>query len=160
MRDTPIGSRIPGYYYIKRVAGLPGDTLRIRDNVLYIKPKGEKEFRRADEFSDSFRKICSGKGGYQGHSPLGLLAGKDGNKNESVDYTVPENSYFALGDNTNNSMYSRFWGPVPHRNLIGRPLNVFWPVSRRWGLADSPEPLDCPTVFPQDSRQPTAMRRQ
>lgn len=147
------GQGLPGYYYIKRVAGVGGDTLKIRDNVLYIRPKGESEFRRADEFSDSFRKIYSGKGGYQGHAPLGILA-------EGQEFTVPDGAYFALGDNTNNSLDSRFWGPVPHRNVIGRPLNVFWPVSRRWGFVDRLPPLDCDTVFPEKSTQPTAMRRQ
>ena len=144
---------LPGYYYIKRVAGVGGDTLKIKDNILYIRPKGESEFRRADEFSDSFRKIYSWKGGYQGHAPLGLLA-------DGKEFTVPDGAYFALGDNTNNSLDSRFWGVVPHRNVIGRPLNVFWPVSRRWGFTDRLPPLDCDTVFPEKSTQPTAMRRQ
>ena len=144
---------LPGYYYIKRVAGIGGDTLKIKNNILYIRPKGENEFRRADEFSDSFRKINSMKGGYQGHAPLGLLA-------DEREFTVPDGAYFALGDNTNNSLDSRFWGVVPHRNVIGRPLNVFWPVSRRWGLTDRLPPLDCDTVFPEKSTQPTAMRRQ
>ena len=137
-----------GYYFIKRVAGIGGDTLKIKDNILYIRPKGESEFRRADEFSDSLRKIYSGKGGYQGHAPLGLLAG-------GKEFTVPEGTYFALGDNTYNSQDSRYWGAVPHRNVIGRPLNVFWPISRRWGVVDRLPPLDCDTVFPKKSTLPT-----
>ena len=147
------GKELPGYYYIKRVAGVGGDTLKIENNTLLIRPKGETEFRRSDEFGEAFRKINSMKGGYQGHAPLGLLA-------DGREFTVPEGSYFALGDNTNNSLDSRFWGAVPHRNVIGRPLNVFWPVSRRWGFTDRLPPLDCDTVFPEKSTQPTAMHRQ
>jgi signal peptidase I len=146
-------SAASGYYYIKRIAGIGGDTLKIVDNVLYIRPKGEKEFRRADELCPQMKKIYSFRGGYQGHAPLGLLA-------DEQEITVPEKCYFALGDNTNNSLDSRMWGVVPHRNIIGRPFNIFWPISRRWGFVDRLPPLDCATVFPQKSTQPKAMRLQ
>ena len=56
-----------GYYYIKRLVGLPGDTLKIVDNILYIKPEGETEFKPATAFSDKFRRLYSFEGGYQGH---------------------------------------------------------------------------------------------
>ena len=142
------GRRIPlversGYYYIKRVAGLPGDTLMIKDDgYLYIKPKGETEFRRADEFDPRFGKVFSGNGGYHGYSNDEPRA-RYLRKGESV--TVPKRHYFMLGDNTNFSMDSRYFGAVPRRNLVGRAFFVFWPCSRRWGLADSKAPLDEPT---------------
>lgn len=143
-----------GYYYIKRLVGLPGDTLKIEDNRLMIKPKGESEFKCADEFSDKFKKIYSFKGGYQGHKADGILA--DGRV-----ITVPENCYFAMGDNTNHSLDGRNWGFVPRRNIVGLAMNVFWPISRRWGLVDTNEPLEIPTVMPPDPRQqPSAMRLQ
>ena len=147
------GLPLAGYYYIKRIAGIGGDTLKIVDNVLYIRPKGEKEFRRADELCPQMKTLYSFRGGYQGHAPLGLLA-------DEQEITVPEKCYFALGDNTNNSLDSRMWGVVPHRNIIGRPFNIFWPVSRRWGFVDRLSPLDCATRFPKKSTQPTAMRLQ
>ena len=153
LRTLHDGRSLPGYYYIKRIAGIGGDTLKIRDNILYIRPKGDTEFHRADELSPKMKKLYSFRGGYQGHAPLGLL--KDG-----VEFTVPENCYFAMGDNTMNSLDSRMWNVVPHRNIIGRPLNIFWPVSRRWGFVDRLEPLDVPTVYPEKSTQPTAMRLQ
>ena len=130
-----------GYYYIKRVAGLPGDTLKIEGGVLYIRPKGESRFRRADELDPRFKKIFSGKGGYQGYTndPRAryLCDGKA--------WTVPKRHYFMLGDNTNFSKDSRYFGPVPRRNLVGRAFLVFWPISRRWGAADSKAPLGEPT---------------
>lgn len=147
------GRPLTGYYYIKRIAGIGGDTLKVVDNVLYIRPKGEKEFRRADELCPQMKKLYSFRGGYQGHAPLGLLA-------DGMEITVPDQCYFALGDNTNNSLDSRMWGAVPHRNIIGRPFNIFWPVSRRWGFVDRLAPLDCATRFPKHSTQPTAMRLQ
>ena len=139
-RRVPLSER-SGYYYIKRVVGLPGDTLKIEKGYLYIKPKGRNEFIRADEFDPRFKKIFSGKGGYQGYTndPRAryLLEGKE--------YTVPKRHYFMLGDNTNFSMDSRYFGAVPRRNLVGRALFVFWPCSRRWGLTDTKTPLDEPT---------------
>ena len=130
-----------GYYYIKRLVGLPGDTLQISDNILMIRPKGEKEFRPAWEFSDAFRKVYSLKGGYQGHKADGLLS-------LGGELTVPDGHYFALGDNTNFSLDGRNWGFIPRRNMVGLAVMIFWPVSRRWGLADSPAPLDVPTGEP------------
>jgi len=47
---------------------------------------------------------------------------------------VPEHGYFAMGDNSANSLDSRYWGPVPEENLVGRGLFVYWPFNRHWGL--------------------------
>ncbi len=134
-------SDLSGYYYIKRLAGLPGDTLKIADNRLYIRPKGETAFRRADELDPRFEKLFSQLGGYQGYwnEPRADFL------REGEEYTVPEGHYFMLGDNSRFSLDSRFFGGVPRRNLVGRALWVFWPFSRRWGIADSAEPLGIPT---------------
>lgn len=130
-----------GYYYIKRLAGLPGDTLKIVDNVLYIKPAGEKEFKPATAFSDKFKRIYSFEGGYQGHIASELLA-------PGLELEVPKDMFFALGDNTSNSLDGRNWGFIPRKNMIGRGLNVFWPLSRRWGWVDTKPQLKDRTVLP------------
>ena len=143
-----------GYYYIKRLVGLPGDTLKIVDNILYIKPEGETEFKPATAFSDKFNRVYSFEGGYQGHIASELLA-------PGLELKVPKDMFFALGDNTSNSLDGRNWGFIPRKNMIGRGLNVFWPISRRWGLVDRLPPLDTPTVLPSDPRyQPSAMSMQ
>ena len=49
-------------------------------------------------------------------------------------FKVPEDGYFALGDNSYNSYDSRYWGPVPEENLVGRGLFVYWPFNQHWGL--------------------------
>ena len=134
-------AELSGYYYIKRLAGLPGDTLRIKDNHLYIRPRGEKEFRPVEELDERFAKIFSGKGGYQGYwSGMGEIFPSPGE-----DYVVPDGHYFMLGDNSRFSLDSRFFGAVPRRNLVGRAFWVFWPFSRRWGIADTVPPLDLDT---------------
>lgn len=137
LSSQPMG----GYYYIKRIAGLPGDTVRIDGKILKIRKKGETEFRPASEIDPGFAKTDSMKGGYHGHIPDGLLA-------EGREVTVPDNCYFALGDNTSNSFDSRNWGFIPRRNMIGLAVNVFWPISRRWGIVDTKPPIDEPTVLP------------
>ncbi len=130
-----------GYYYIKRLVGLPGDTLKIVDNILYIKPKGETEFKPATAFSDKFKRLYSFEGGYQGHIASELLA-------PGLELKVPKDMFFALGDNTSNSLDGRNWGFIPRKNMIGRGLNVFWPISRRWGFVDTKPQLKGKTVLP------------
>ena len=143
-----------GYYYIKRLVGLPGDTLQISDNILMIRPRGEKEFRPAWEFSPAFNKVYSLKGGYQGHKADGLLS-------LGGELTVPEGHFFAMGDNTNFSLDGRNWGFIPRRNMVGLAVMIFWPVSRRWGIVDTRPPLDTPTVMPREPFfQPSAMSMQ
>lgn len=147
-RNAPL----PGFFYIKRLVGMPGDTLRIDGNMLMIRPAGEKNFRPATDFSPRFEKLYSGKGGYHGHVADGALA-------NGAEITVPADCYYALGDNSRNSLDSRYWGAVPRRNVIGRAFNVFWPVTRRWGWIDDLEPLDIPSGVPNpyrnDSQTPT-----
>lgn len=141
-----------GPYYIKRLVGLPGDTLRISKGMLYVKPEGEKEFKPITELDPRFKKLYSGQGGYQGHqnficdysspdgySPTPIL----GSANDTI--TLPKDQYFMMGDNTGFSSDGRFWGTVPRENIVGTALFVFWPFSRRWGIVDNKEPLGVPT---------------
>ena len=51
-----------------------------------------------------------------------------------------------LGDNTKFSADSRMWGVVPRRNIVGRPIIIFWPFSRRWGLPDRADALPMKTA--------------
>ncbi|MBR2374524.1 MAG: signal peptidase I [Lentisphaeria bacterium] len=131
-----------GFYYVKRLVAMPGDTVRLKDNQLYVKPAGEKEFKKIQHIAPRTARLYSGKGGYQGHlSVMGdyKLFGAD------EDYVVPADHYFMLGDNSAFSLDSRFFGAVPRRNLVGRSWFIFWPFSRRWGLTDRLDPIDEPT---------------
>lgn len=145
---------LAGYYYIKRLAGLPGDTLKIIDNILLIRPAGEDKFVPVYEIAPKFRKLYTFKGGYLGHWADGILA-------NGQEITVPENHFFALGDNTYNSLDGRNWGFIPRKNMIGLAVNIFWPVSRRWGLVDTLDPLDVDPGHIMDARkQPVGMNMQ
>ena len=148
-------SELSGYYYIKRLVGLPGDTLKIEDDQLWIRPRGETEFRKVQELAPKLAKLYSGEGGYQGHSNWmdgrpGPFLGLPG-----AEFTVPEDSYFMLGDNTRFSLDSRAWGVVPRRNIVGRAWLVFWPFSRRWGLADRAGAYPVPTGEPKRGTFPS-----
>jgi signal peptidase I len=108
-------------FFIKRLTGVPGDTLRIESPLLYANGKV------ADGFG--FRRVMSAKEGYRGYAP-----GRDYLSDGTKTYTVPPRHFFAMGDNSYNSYDSRWWGPVPEENLVGRGLLVYWPFNRHWGL--------------------------
>jgi len=108
-------------FYINRLGGLPGDELRIDPPLLYI----NREL--ADGFG--FARIMAAKPPYRGYGP-----GRDYLAKPNDSFTVPPHGYFALGDNSYNSYDSRYWGPVPEENLVGRGLFVYWPFNRHWGL--------------------------
>jgi signal peptidase I len=108
-------------FYIKRLAGLPGDMLRIAPPFLYINGKKAE--------SSGFRRVMEAKSSYRGYASGGNYLPQPGQS-----FTVPAHGYFALGDNSHNSYDSRYWGPVPEENLVGRGLLVYWPFNRHWGF--------------------------
>lgn len=110
-------------HYIKRLAGVPGDTLRIDAPNLFINGK------LADLWV--FRRVMSCENGYRGYSNMAMfpyLSSPD------ADFKVLPKNYFALGDNSYASFDSRGWGLVPEQNVAGRGFFVYWPFSKRWGL--------------------------
>ncbi len=129
-----------GYYYIKRLIGLPGDTIKIINNNVYICPEGENEFKIITKFSPKFEKLYSSKGGYHGHWNVAYA-----NDLSENGFKVPDDSYFMMGDNSRNSLDSRFWGTVPRKNIVGKALFIFWPISRRWGVTDRMGPINTNT---------------
>jgi signal peptidase I len=140
------GGPLAGFYYIKRLAGLPGDTLRITNNMLYVKTKDSDKFVPVTELDERFKKIYSGQGGYHGHHN-GFAGGQRATYlgSESETLKVPKDHYFMLGDNSLSSADSRDWGLVPRRNIVGKASFIFWPFSRRWGRVDRTEPFPVKT---------------
>ena len=124
-------------YYIKRLVGLPGDRIEIRQPAKMIADGGPPPgtgggmlFRNGKpiEGSDAFGANARKDGLYPGYTNEGLLGvGKI--------MAVPERSYVALGDNSPRSKDSRFWGYVPEKDVVGRPLFIYYPLTKRWGPA-------------------------
>jgi signal peptidase I len=108
-------------FYIKRLAGLPGDELRIEPPLLYVNGKVAE--------GAGFARVMSAQNGYRGYAP-----GRDMLADPERPYGVPPARYFAMGDNSFNSYDSRYWGPVPEENLVGRGFLVYWPFRPHWGL--------------------------
>lgn len=114
-----------GEHYIKRLAGVPGDVLRIDQPRLYINGQEAKAF--------AFRRVESLKGGYTGYvNDQG--GGMRYLRDPGATVTVGQNEFFALGDNSANSADSRYWGFVPAQNVVGRGLFVYWPFTSHWGF--------------------------
>ena len=220
-----------GQFYIKRLVGIPGDILRIRNNkqAFLVDAQGN-ETPLSDKHHPAFKKIYSFNAGYHGHTrayekakpylidgdneiqirhgslimaaftkddkgnyayntgpilqqdpdgkfywklhtlakadtdtfelhtdtahvyfkkeggiyALYSIIHKDGYEarfeEEYDEYKLGDNQYFMLGGNSEHSLDSRYWGPVPRKNIIGTAFSVFWPFSHRWGFADGYEP--------------------
>lgn len=120
MRDPLTGRQIDEYY-IKRLVGLPGDTLEIKDYTLYRNGApitGAAAFAKNARRSDHYV-------GYRNLMSLGV--------GETM--TVPPNHFLALGDNSADSKDGRYWGYVPAKEAVGRPLFIYYPFTKRWGPA-------------------------
>lgn len=113
-------------YYIKRLAGIPGDKLEIKAPVLY---RNGAPITGAKAFASNAAQTGKFPGYRNGPRDEGsiLRAGEV--------YTVPPDSYVALGDNSANSQDSRYWGTVPAKDVVGRPLFIYYPFTKRWGPA-------------------------
>jgi signal peptidase I len=107
-------------YYIKRLVGLPGDELRVAPPLLYVNGTPAEGI--------GFGRVMRAQDGYHGYAAVGDFS------DVGETHRVPENHFFAMGDNSYNSFDSRYWGPVPEENLVGRGLFVYWPFTSHWGL--------------------------
>jgi signal peptidase I len=114
-------------YYIKRLAATGGQTLRIDPPKLYVDGQVSE--------LPSLQRVMSCQDGYAGYSNSSAGGGSFPILGSpETEYTVPRASYFALGDNSYHSSDSRYFGPVPEQNVVGRGLVVYWPFVGRWGL--------------------------
>jgi signal peptidase I len=114
-------------YYIKRLIGTPGDTLEIREPGIF---RNGKPITGSEAFDANARRTGLYRGYFNGNPSVGANYLKAGEK-----LTVPPDGFFAMGDNSGNSQDGRYWGFVPLRDAIGRPLVIYYPFTKRWGPA-------------------------
>jgi signal peptidase I len=121
--------------FIKRVIGLPGETVSIRNKRVFVNGRllDEPYAFHADE----------------GVWPDDASVSEDRRRRDQLAPTsVPDDSYFVLGDNRDDSSDSRFWGPVPAGNIEGRALFVYWSFPPR--ASDAPSGWRAVARFPVD----------
>ncbi|MDD5731116.1 MAG: signal peptidase I [Candidatus Omnitrophica bacterium] len=94
--------------FIKRLVAVGGENVEIRNGSIYINdlPVTEPEFSKRYYYN---------RGDY----------GEEGKK-----ITVPKDCYFVLGDNSQSSQDSRYWGFVPAKNMLGKAILIYWPLNR------------------------------
>ena len=117
-----------GLYVVKRIMGIPGDRIHLRDGVVYRNGERLDEpyvIHKTDGYNpyrDNFPAVPPAD--YNGVTPEWQLILKQHIQGD--DLLVPPDSYFGMGDNRDVSLDSRYWGFIPKENVIGRPLFVYW----------------------------------
>jgi signal peptidase I len=119
----------PGLFLVKRIVGVPGDRIHLRGGALYRngqklnEPYVQHDQGDYNPYRDNFPAV----------PPLAMygVTSRDWELTlpsniQGDDVVVPLNSYFAMGDNRDVSKDSRYWGFVPRKNVIGRPLFIYW----------------------------------
>jgi len=116
--------------YVKRVIGVPGDHIREKDRVIYLNGKPLAEpyvvhtINNYDPWRDNFP---SAEPEFAGDPQMNARMLEMVHQNvRDGELIVPEGSYFAMGDNRDNSLDSRYWGLVPLDNIEGKPFVIFW----------------------------------
>jgi len=98
----------PRFDFIQRIVGLPGETLEIKNNRIFI-----NDIILKDSLSPDILYFSRGSFGIKGNPIL-----------------IPEDNYFVLGDNSANSRDSRYWGFLHKNNIKGKAYKIYWPLSR------------------------------
>ena len=122
----------PGQHFVKRVVAIPGDRVRLVDKHVYVNGVRQNDSYATfkSRWHDSFRDEFPDGGLYAAdRNSVGWL--QQAHKlTEDGELIVPEDSYFVLGDNRDDSYDSRYWGFVPRENIVGRPLVIYWSMNR------------------------------
>lgn len=120
----------PTRSYVKRVVGEPGDTLQMRDKVMYVNgdPLEEPYARYVDREGDA---IHPGMRWQSGHLIASTSRGYHPTRDNWGPLVVPGEQFFVLGDNRDNSEDSRYWGFVPRHAIKGRPWFVYYSFDSR-----------------------------
>ena len=141
----------PRLDYIKRCVGLPGDTLEVKDNLVYIngEPEGEQEFikKRFDPESGFYVNY------YQITKPDGreyTIRKFDERSSRYANFgpvVVPDDHLFMMGDNRDNSADSRYWGYMPEDNVVGQPLVIYFSWDKHKPFFNLPAAIRWERIF-------------
>jgi len=128
----------PLQHFVKRVIALPGDHLRMENKVVWVNGHQLTEHYAVYD-SESHSRFPPGLAYEQisGNWTVQLQSVVHGNE-----VIVPQNSYFVLGDNRDDSSDSRSWGFVPRENVVGRPWLIYFSVAATPGGMETAEAAD------------------
>ena len=158
--------------YVKRVIGLPGDVVEVRDSNVFIngQPLEEHVVTAANPPDDKFETdeneggaplkilndpVAAGEKSYDVYldpERHRLMRHPDGTFSGDGKFFVPEGHYFAMGDNRDNSLDSRFWGYVPRNAIIGRAMFVYWSYDESAPRSNAPVPFNFISDFVSNTR--------
>ena len=105
----------PDKDYIKRVIGLPGDVIELKNGNIFINGKQIDEHAYLNDSVKTYNQTC--------------LQETQGCIKDNIPLKVSADSYFVLGDNRGNSADSRYFGFVPKSAVIGKSMFIYWPIS-------------------------------
>ena len=120
----------PAQHFVKRVVGVPGDRVRLINKRVFVngvlQPEPFVQHIRPERlaYRDDFPRTDV--------PDMGVTANWWAEMRKLVEdkqLIVPEDSYFVMGDNRDDSQDSRYWGFVPRENIVGRPLLIYWSAS-------------------------------
>lgn len=115
--------------YVKRVIGIPGDHIKLVNKQVFVngKPLTEPYTIHQDNSLNYRDNFPVGEPDYSGDPQMAARASEMLRDNVvNGELVVPPDNYFAMGDNRDNSLDSRYWGMVPRDNITGKPVIVFW----------------------------------
>ena len=136
----------PSLHLVKRVIGLPGDRLRMRNRQVFIngspidEPYAVYSSAREDSFRDDFPHLQSTDPDVDSRWWMQMHHLVD-----RGELYIPAGQYFVLGDNRNDSEDSRYWGLVPRSSIVGEPLLVYFSLRDSAGDAELPHDGVSPT---------------
>jgi len=118
-----------GTYVVKRIIGVPGDKIHLRNGVVYRNGVALDEpyiLHDRDNASDFYRNNFPAVAGSEGEGLSVNWLVDLSTHIQGEDLVVPPDSYFAMGDHRGVSLDSRYWGFIPKENVIGRPMFIYW----------------------------------
>ncbi len=119
----------PDLFLVKRVVGIPGDHIHLRNGVVFLNGKAQVEpetEKTNDQIYMPYRDDFPAVPPSEGSDVTATWAAELPTHIQGEDLVVPAGDYFCMGDNRPLSLDSRYWGFVPRANIVGRPLFVYW----------------------------------
>ena len=126
----------PEQHFVKRVIGLPGDRIRIVSGVVYVNGKEVTEPYVVHKAAKAILRYRDNFPTGQANSHMTAEWYAEMSKlTRNGELLVPQENYFVLGDNRDESLDSRYWGLVPRESVVGKPLVIYFSMKQQSEIA-------------------------